>query len=408
MLGGDDFRADVVLDALARRPDGAAVLALADSGVAVVGGFVRDTLLGIEPREVDVVVEGDAEAFARRLGGSVVTHAAFGTARAVGDGWSIDVAAARRERYPRPGALPLVEPATLTEDLARRDFGANAVAVTLAGGDLLAAAGALEDLAERRLRALHDRSFIDDPTRVMRLARYRHRLGFTVDAATAALADAATLDTLSGARVTAELRLALLEPDPLAPLADLQGKLPIVVDRELVERALALTPADADRQLVILGAIVANLPASDWVDSLELTAYERRVLERAGQAERLAAQIAAAGSASALRDALRGIPPEAVAIAGAFGPVAGARRWLEELRGVELEIGGDDLLAAGVPAGPELGARLERTLRRKLDGQLTAGRAAELASALEEGSGSRPLGGCPRPAPLDTTSGDCL
>ena len=88
MLGGDDFRADVVLDALARRPDGAAVLALADSGVAVVGGFVRDTLLGIEPREVDVVVEGDAEAFARRLGGSVVTHAAFGTARAVGDGWS--------------------------------------------------------------------------------------------------------------------------------------------------------------------------------------------------------------------------------------------------------------------------------------------------------------------------------
>jgi tRNA nucleotidyltransferase (CCA-adding enzyme) len=95
--------------------------------------------------------------------------------------------------------------------------------------------------------------------------------------------------------------------------------------------------------------------------------------------------------------------------------VAGARRWLEELRGVELEIGGDDLLAAGVPAGPELGARLERTLRRKLDGQLTAGRAAELASALEEGSGSRPLGGClslrsegPRPAPLDTTSGDCL
>jgi tRNA nucleotidyltransferase (CCA-adding enzyme) len=387
MLGGDDFRADVVLAALARRPDGAAVLALADSGVAVVGGFVRDTLLGIEPRELDVVVEGDAEAFARRLGGSVVvTHAAFGTARAVGDGWSIDVAAARRERYPRPGALPLVEPATLTEDLARRDFGANAVAVTLAGGDLLAAAGALEDLAERRLRALHDRSFIDDPTRVMRLARYRHRLGFTVDAATAALADAATLDTLSGARVTAELRLALLEPDPLAPLADLQGKLPIVVDRELVERALALTPADADRQLVILGAIVANLPASDWVDSLELTAYERRVLERAGQAERLAAQIAAAGSASALRDALRGVPPEAVAIAGAFGPVAGARRWLEELRGVELEIGGDDLLAAGVPAGPEIGARLERTLRRKLDGQLTAGRAAELASALEDGS----------------------
>ena len=386
MLGVVDFRADVVLDALARRPDGAAVLALADSGAAVVGGFVRDTLLGIEPREVDIVVEGDAEAFARRLGGSVATHAAFGTAHAARDGWSIDVATARRERYPRPGALPLVEPATLSEDLARRDFGANAVAVTLAGGELLAVAGALEDLAERRLRALHDRSFIDDPTRVMRLARYRHRLGFEVDAATAALADAATLDTLSGARVTAELRLALLEADPLAPLADLQGKLPIVVDRALVERALALTPADADRRLVILGAIAGHRAASDWVGSLELSVYEREVLQRAGEAERLAAQIDAAGSASALRDALRGIPAEVVAIAGALGPASGARRWLEELRGVELEIGGDDLLAAGVPAGPELGARLERTLRRKLDGEVTGGRASELASALEDGS----------------------
>lgn len=374
-----------MLDALARRPDGAAVLALADSGAAVVGGFVRDTLLGLEPREVDVVVDGDAEGFARRFGGSVVTHAAFGTARAVKDGWSIDVAAARRERYPQPGALPLVEPATLAEDLERRDFGANALAVTLADGELVATAGALEDLAARRLRVLHERSFIDDPTRVMRLARYRHRLGFTVEAHTAALAEAATLETLSGARVATELRLALLEPDPLAPLADLQGKLPIVVDRSLVERALALAPADTDRQLVIFGAIAGNAAAADWLASLELTVHERAVLELAGQTERLAAEIAAAGSASALRDSLRGIPAEIVAIAGALGPAAAARRWLEELRGVELEIGGDDLLAAGVPAGPGLGARLERTLRRKLDGGLAPGRAAELASALEDG-----------------------
>lgn len=384
MPRADDFRADVVLDALARRPDGAAVLALAEPGVAVVGGFVRDTLLGVEPREVDVVVEGDAEAFARRIGGSVVTHAAFGTARADRDGWSIDVAATRRESYPRPGALPQVEPAPLAADLARRDFSANAIAVTLAGGELLAVAGALEDLAERRLRVLHDRSFIDDPTRVMRLARYRHRLGFAVESGTAALADAATLETLSGARVTAELRLALLEPDPLAPLADLQGKLPLVVDRALVERALALTPTDADRSLVIFAATAGQIAAADWRASLELTVHERDVLELAGRAGLLAAEIAAAGSASALRDALLGIPAEVVAIAGALGPAAGARRWLEELRGVKLEIGGDDLLAAGVPAGPGLGERLELTLRRKLDGELAPGRAAELASALEE------------------------
>jgi tRNA nucleotidyltransferase (CCA-adding enzyme) len=384
MLRGDDFRAAVVLDALARRPDGAAVLALADAGAAVVGGFVRDTLLGLEPREVDVVVDGDAEGFARRLAGSVVTHAAFGTARAVRDGWSIDVAAARRESYPRPGALPVVEPATLAEDLERRDFGANAIAVELAGGELVAAAGALDDLAARRLRVLHERSFIDDPTRVIRLARYRHRLDFTVDAHTAALAEAATLQTVSGARVAAELRRALLEPDPLAPLADLQGLLPIVVDRALIEGALALAPPDADCRLVIFGSIAGNGSPADWLASLQLTAHERAVLELAGQTERLATEIEDAGSASALREVLRGVPAEVVAIAGALGPVGAARRWLEELRRVELEITGDDLLAAGLPAGPDLGARLERTLRRKLDGELAPGRAAELASALEE------------------------
>ncbi|HEX2703728.1 MAG TPA: hypothetical protein VHM72_09885 [Solirubrobacteraceae bacterium] len=385
MSATDDFQAEVVLDALARRPEGAVLLALAGSGAAVVGGFVRDTLLGIEPRELDVVVNGDAEAFARRLGGSVITHPAFGTARATRDGWSIDVAASRRERYRQPGALPAVEPATLIEDLARRDFSVNAVAVTLDGGELLALAGALDDLAARRLRVLHERSFIDDPTRVMRLARYRHRLGFTVEPGTAALAQAATLATLSGARITSELRLALLEPDPAAPLADLQRKLPIVVDRKLIESALALAPADANRQLVIFGAILAGPAATAWIASLDLTAHERDVLQLAAGAERLAAEIGAAGSASALRDVLRGIPVEVVAIAGALGPAAPARRWLDQLRGVTLEIGGDDLLAAGVPAGPGLGARLERTLARKLDGQLAPGRAAELASALEDG-----------------------
>lgn len=384
MSTSTQFRPAVVLDALARRSDGAAVLALAEAGTAIVGGFVRDTLLDVEPRELDVVVAGDAEAFARKLGGLVATHAAFATARASRDGWSVDVAAARSERYPYPGALPLVEPASLSEDLARRDFSVNAIAVTLDTGELLASDGALADLAARRLRVLHEQSFIDDPTRVMRLARYRRRLGFAVEPHSAALAAAATLETLSGARIAAELRLALLEPDPLAPLADIRGKLPIVVDRPLLEAALALTPDDGDRRLVILAAIVRDAPAA-WLASLELTAHERHAVELAGRADRLAAAIASAGSPSALRDALRGTPPEVAALAGALGPTAAVRRWLEELRHVSLEIGGDDLLAAGVPAGPGLGARLERTLQRKLDGQLASGRAAELASALEDG-----------------------
>jgi tRNA nucleotidyltransferase (CCA-adding enzyme) len=121
---------------------------------------------------------------------------------------------------------------------------------------------------------------------------------------------------------------------------------------------------------------------SDWIGSLELTAHERDVVLAARRAPEIAAAVEAAESASALREQLRGVPLEVIAIAGALGPSAAAARWLEQLRYVTLEIDGHDLIEAGIDAGPELGARLERTLALKLDGQLAAGREAELASAL--------------------------
>ena len=135
-------RLEPVLDALAEVP-----------GVGGVGGAVRDALIGREPRDLDLVVDGDAEAVARRLGAGAVTHDRFGTATAAGD---VNIAGTRRERYERPGALPEVELGVpLEEDLARRDFTVNAIAVRLADGALEAVPGALEDLAARRLRALH-------------------------------------------------------------------------------------------------------------------------------------------------------------------------------------------------------------------------------------------------------------
>jgi tRNA nucleotidyltransferase (CCA-adding enzyme) len=382
MSDGSSTQAEVVLDALSSRADGAAVRALHGVRAAVVGGFVRDTLIGRVPREIDLVVEGDTAELAAALGGTLTNYEPFLAARVSRDGWSIDITQARCEHYSQPGALPTVEPASLEDDLARRDFTVNAIAVTLDGGDLLAAEGALEDLAAQRLRVLHDESFVDDPTRVMRLARYSLRLGFSVEPHTAALAHQARLDTLTGARIAAELRLALLEPDPLAPLADLTKKLPITVDRPLVQAALALTPADGSRELVVLAAVTRERAPNEWIGSLELTAHERDVVLGARRAPEIAAAIAAAGSASALRERLRGVPVEVIAIAGALGPSAAAARWLEQLRYVTLEIDGHDLIAAGIDAGPELGERLERTLARKLDGQLAPGREAELASAL--------------------------
>ena len=216
-----------VVDRLADVPGGRTLAAATAGldGVHLVGGAVRDLLLGGRPRELDVVVDGDpAELIARlatgRPSAEVVRHGRFGTASVPVDGAAaVDIARSRRERYARPGALPEVEPAPLDEDLLRRDFTVNAIAVSLPGGDLSAAPAALDDLAAGRLRVLHDGSFSDDPTRLLRLARLRVRLGFAVEAHTAELAALADLESVSLARIGAELRLALVEPDPVGALA---------------------------------------------------------------------------------------------------------------------------------------------------------------------------------------------
>src|SRR4051794_32180235 len=150
--------------------------------VHVVGGAVRDALLGTRPRELDVVVEGEAPPVARRaaerLGGEVVVHDRFGTATVRAPGATFDVVSARTETYPAPGALPEVQlGATIAQDLARRDFTVNAIALGL-DGTLTAFPGAVEDVRAGRLRVLHDASFEDDPTRLLRMARYAARLGF--------------------------------------------------------------------------------------------------------------------------------------------------------------------------------------------------------------------------------------
>src|SRR3954463_3900940 len=194
----------------------AAVTALeGEGGVYVGGGAVRDGWLGRTPHELDFVVEGDAVAVARRaaerLGGRVTVHERFGTATGQASDATFDLAGARRERYERPGALPDVElGASLPEDLARRDFTVNAIALHLADGALTFHPDARADLDARRLRVLHDSSFRDDPTRLLRMARYAARLGFDVEPHTDALAAAAiaggALDTVTGSRLGAELR----------------------------------------------------------------------------------------------------------------------------------------------------------------------------------------------------------
>ena len=400
-LSGDDMGCDGswdmtadLLERLRELPGAAPVLdALAEvPGVWVVGGAVRDTLIGREPRDLDLVVEGDAAAAARRLGDGAVVHERFGTASATG---AVNVAAARRETYAHPGALPDVElGASIEEDLARRDFSVNAIAVRLADGELAAVPGALEDLSERRLRALHERSFLDDPTRLLRLIRYWSRLRFPLEEATREWAFAAVaagaLDTVTPPRLGAELRLLLTEPMPAA-LCGLEalGVGPLLlpafaVDPDLTERALRLTPHDGSPEVVALASCVidASAPAlAARLDAFEFPARERdATVAAATRARALAPVLGGTEEPSAIWTLVRREGPETVALAGALGAPEAARRWLERLRHAKLAIGGDDLVAAGLE-GPAVGRALEAATTAMLDGE-APDRESQLATAL--------------------------
>ena len=391
--------------------------ALADAeGAHLVGGAVRDVLLGGEAVDLDVVVEGDAGAVARsaaqRLGGSLREHERFGTATVEAPGLAFDVARARRERYPAPGALPEVEPAPLEQDLLRRDFTVNALAVALgppAPGTLRAAPHGLEDLDARLLRVLHDGSFRDDPdpaaaAGALRRAGCASRSSPRPRSSRARRSRRGRPATVSGARIGDELRLLLREPEPTVALqvaADLgldRALRPnLAADPATANAACALLPPDGRCDLVILAAACRRLGRDEltaWLDELEFSAADRDVIVAAALGvEELGRGLSAVTRPSEIAAAARGRPPEAVALAGAVAPAAApaARRWLEQLRHVALEIDGDDLIAAGIPEGPEVGRALAAALARKLDGEVrrSRARAGGRARCRRAGLGSR-------------------
>ena len=200
----------------------------------LVGGFVRDLLLGVENFDVDLVVEGDgiayAETLASRLQGQVRTHRKFGTAViTLPDGFKVDVASARAEYYEHPAALPTVEHSSIRQDLYRRDFTINTLAIRLnkkAFGDLVDFFGGQRDLKDRVIRVIHSLSFVDDPTRVLRAVRFEARYGFRLAKHTVELIQNAVtmglFKKLSGRRLFSELFLIFQEPNPAQILKRLE------------------------------------------------------------------------------------------------------------------------------------------------------------------------------------------
>jgi tRNA nucleotidyltransferase (CCA-adding enzyme) len=209
-------------------------------------------LLGSDQFDLDIVVEGEgirfAESLADHLQAKVTSHERFGTATITfPDRLRVDVATARTEIYERPAVLPTVTPGSIRDDMARRDFTINALAVSLMPGDfgrLLDIFHGVRDLRERHIRVLHEQSFMDDPTRIFRAARFETRLGFRIvrssEQMITAVLSRSILSKLEDYRIAAELRLILEEPDPAGPLkrlADL-GVIEALQSRAPLQRVL--------------------------------------------------------------------------------------------------------------------------------------------------------------------------
>jgi tRNA nucleotidyltransferase (CCA-adding enzyme) len=403
------------------------------AGVYLVGGFVRDLLLEQPNVDIDIAVEGNGLDFANRLaaqlGGRVRAHKEFKTAvvllpaevlgqlpielRKASEPFHVDIATTRTEFYDRPAALPRVEHASIRQDLFRRDFTVNAMAISLGGrdfGTVVDFFGGYRDLQEGVIRVLHNLSFIEDPTRIFRAVRYENRYGFRMDEHTRSLAkscvDMHLVGDLSSVRLRDEL-VALLGEDKVAwslgRLCDLgvtqQVHQKLAADDDtvqLVERMDELVQelglsAEVVTWRLRLAAMTRKMSHDElyvWLERLKLKQADSAIIrEGVVVGPHLAPSLARDGMSDwDVYRALRNTPDEALvfALAGIAPGISEQRlrRYLSELRFRTLSVSGDDILALGSAKGPAVGDILER-LRELRVGGIVQGRESELAAARE-------------------------
>ena len=383
-----------------------------DLSLHLVGGSVRDALLGEAPADLDVsytVVPAKApdqpcrrggfetrpdldvaDALAHALGGVTSDRSPFGTAKLRAGGVALDLVMARRETYAAPGALPTVEPGSLAGDLARRDFSINAMAVSLSAeswGDLADPFDGAGDLERRAIRVLHPGSFRDDATRLFRAARYAGRLGFRLEPETERLArqGASYIGTISGDRVRHELERIFDEPRAadILRIADGLGLL----------RAIhpALRPAErpdtieGERGPAMLASLALGLSpreAEEVSERLNLGAEWSRVVRDTAAVRELLPSLGSDLAPSGVYRLLHGRHEAAVSAAAAARRGMGSRLhgnderaaanylrlYLSRLRHVSTSLSGGDIVAMGVPEGPRVGEVLRELLDARLDG----------------------------------------
>jgi tRNA nucleotidyltransferase (CCA-adding enzyme) len=361
-------------------------------GLYLVGGAVRDLLLGRTNLDLDLVVEGDAprlaDLLAKGVGGEVLVHRRFGTAKFRHENLTIDLATARAETYAHPGALPAVRPSTIKDDLSRRDFTINAMAIHLDPrdfGKLVDPFQGSEDLAQRLIRVLHEKSFIDDATRMLRAIRYEQRFDFHLHPATEALLrhDVSMLGTISGDRIRHELELILREPYPERSImrADDLGVLREVhpplkgngwIAHKFGQARATTHPPSLGLYLSLLVHHLSRQEVEDLVSALNIPKATARVMrDSARLRQSLPVLDAPEMPPSAIYRLLRGYSPTSIlacAIAS-DSPIVEDRLklYLDRLRYVKPALDGQALKDMGIPPGPRIGEILEALRDARLD-----------------------------------------
>ena len=359
----------------------------------LVGGPVRDLLLHRGVIDVDLTLEDGAStlarALAKRIDGRVRSFPQFLTYKVTAPQLpEIDIATARKERYRSPGALPTVTEGKLKDDLLRRDFSINAIALDVMSGELHDPTGGEEDLRNGVVRVLHDESFADDPTRIYRAIRLAKRLNFTLDPHTEDLMRAAVsggaLQTVSKERIWRELTLAMDEaeaPEVLGALAAggaleaLFGKRDISRTRlDLVQRELAKN-TDLDREVMYTAALLhGNASPLDLEGSGFSQRRARNVIQIANELPRFSDALSEATTDRQRFRILKHASPEMLSVVAAAQPDPVAR--FHEFRKFELPLRGNDL---EVPGGPHIAKALERTREAVFTGEIAPAEARDFA-----------------------------
>lgn len=378
----------------------AAIEAGRSSGVSpfLVGGPVRDLALEIPFTDIDLMIEGDgsefAAALANALGGTLRRFASFLTWRIeFPDAPVVDITTARTETYEEPGALPRVAAATVEEDLYRRDFAANSIALNLITGALIDPTGGLADIRGRRLRILHPRSFLDDPTRMFRGVRIGTRLGFEFDRDTdAALREAIAVDApdlVSRERIWREILLAIHEPSPAASLAAMsRAKLlerflaAKTIDEQLaarLETGIRNAAAELDREVVWTAVLVGSSsgPAAALDGSGFSQTRARKAVALMHEAARLVSGIEETPDPLARLRLCAKAGPETAVLASALSDAAAATiHQFRDYAQTDLGIRGDQL---GLPYGPHIARALESAREALYLGRITRAEALDFA-----------------------------